>query len=136
MPKGSCTQVLGAIKIGNGARTRIVDLAIRGVSVKSEQIYHELKELAEKLDVTVSEQSFRATGIPVKSGFCIIKGRMHCIIDKKLTVSKKTHVLARTLAAFPLENLYMVPAVRDMIGKSKDREAPGSHKKKLIHDFT
>jgi hypothetical protein len=86
--------------------------------MKPEQIYHELKELAEKLDITVSEQSFRATGIPVKSGFCIVKGKMHCIIDKKLSISKKTDVLARTLADFRVEDLYVVPAVRDVIQKA------------------
>ena len=89
--------------------------------MKPEQIYHELKELAEKLDVTVSEQSFRATGIPVKSGFCVVKGKMHCIIDKKLSILKKLDVLARTLADFPLEHLYVVPAVRDTIQKATKR---------------
>jgi hypothetical protein len=88
-----------------------------------EQIYHELKDLAEKLDVTVSEQSFRSSGIPVKSGFCLIKERMHCIIDKNISLKKKSTVLAQTLAALPHENLYVVPAVRDFI-KKHERKKP------------
>ena len=32
--------------------------------MKPEQIYQELKDLAEKLGVTVSEQNFRASGYP------------------------------------------------------------------------
>ncbi len=85
--------------------------------MKPEQIYQELKDLAEKLDVTVSEQSFRASGIPVKSGFCLIKGKMHCIIDKHLTSHKKAVILAQSLFGLPHENLFMVPAVRDHIRK-------------------
>jgi len=85
--------------------------------MKPEQLYQELKDLAEKLDVTVSEQSFRASGIPVKSGFCIIKGKMHCIIDKNISLHKKTKVLAEALFDLPHENLYVVPAVRDTIKK-------------------
>lgn len=85
--------------------------------MKPEQIYQELKELAEKLGVTVSEQSFRASGIPVKSGFCRIKGEMHCIIDKNITLHKKTRVLAESLYHLPHENLYVVPSVRDIIHK-------------------
>ena len=85
--------------------------------MKPEQLYQEMKDLAEKLDVTVSEQSFRSSGIPVKSGFCIIKGKMHCIIDKNISLHKKTQVLAEALFDLPHENLYVVPAVRDTINK-------------------
>ncbi len=85
--------------------------------MKPEQIYQELKDLAEKLEVTVSEQSFRASGIPVKSGFCLIKGKMHCIIDKNITLRKKTVILAQSLFELPHENLFVVPAVRELILK-------------------
>ena len=92
--------------------------------MKPDQIYQELKDLAEKLGVTVSEQSFRASGIPVKSGFCLIKGEMHCIIDKNITLYKKTKVLAQSISDLPHENLFVVPAVRDVIqkyGKKSER---------------
>jgi hypothetical protein len=97
--------------------------------MKPEQIYQELKDLAEKLDVTVSEQSFRTSGIPVKSGFCLIKGKMHCIIDKNITLHKKSVILAQSLFELPHENLFVVPAVRDLIQKSgrKDNSGQKTH---------
>jgi hypothetical protein len=85
--------------------------------MKPEQIYQDLKDLAEKLGVTVSEQSFRTAGIPVKSGFCLVKGDMHCIIDRNIPVTKKTGILAKSLAHLPHETVYVVPAVRDLILK-------------------
>ena len=85
--------------------------------MKPEQIYQELKDLAEKLGITVSEQSFRASGITVKSGSCLIKGKLHCIIDRNLGVTKKTQVLARALSELPHEKVYVIPAVRDIIEK-------------------
>lgn len=90
--------------------------------MKPEQLYQELKDLAEKLGVTVSEQSFRAAGIPVKSGFCRIRGEMHCIIDKKIPLRKKTEVLARSVCRLPHENVYVVPAVRDLLQKQAQRQ--------------
>ena len=93
--------------------------------MKPEQIYQELKDLAEKLDVTVSEQSFRTSGIPVKSGFCLIKGKMHCIIDKNITLHNKTTILAQSLFELPHENLFVVPAVRDLIQKSGRKDNSG-----------
>lgn len=96
--------------------------------MKPEQIYQELKDLAEKLDVTVSEQSFRTSGIPVKSGFCLIKGKMHCIIDKNISLHKKTVILAQSLFELPHENLFVVPAVRDLIKKYGRKDNSG-HKR-------
>lgn len=96
-------------------------------AMKPEQIYQELKDLAEKLSVTVSEQNFRASGIPVKSGFCLIKGKMHCIIDKNITLHKKTAILAQSLFSLPHENLFVVPAIRDLILKC-GRKDHSSHK--------
>ena len=93
--------------------------------MKPEQIYQELRDLAENLDVTVSEQSFRASGIPVKSGFCLIKGAMHCIIDKNIPLRKKTKVLAQSLHDLPHENLFVVPAVRDIIQKYGQKPEKG-----------
>jgi hypothetical protein len=97
--------------------------------MKPEHIYQELKDLAEKLDLIVSEQSFRASGISVSSGFCIIKGKMHCIIDRNISLRKKTEVLARAIYDLPHENLYVVPAVREVIQKfgnppDKNQKAP------------
>ena len=98
--------------------------------MKPEQIYQDLKDLAEKLGVTVSEQSFRTSGIPVKSGFCLIRGKMHCIIDKKISLHKKTKVLAQSLSRLPHENLFVVPAIRDYLskhGQSKRASKPVNH---------
>ncbi|GAB6905530.1 conserved hypothetical protein [Desulfosarcina cetonica] len=85
--------------------------------MQSEQIYQELKDLAEKLGVRVSEQNFRNSGISVKSGFCIIKGKMNCIIDKSISTRKKIKVLAQAISHLPHEGLYVVPAVREVLRK-------------------
>lgn len=83
--------------------------------MKIEQIYQELKDLAEKLDVTVSEQNFRNTGIRVKSGLCKVKNETHCIIDKHLRVNRKVDVLAECLNLMPHESIYVRPAVRKVL---------------------
>jgi hypothetical protein len=93
--------------------------------MKPEQIYQELKDLAEKLGVMVSEQSFRTSGIPVKSGSCLIKGQMHCIIDKNITLHKKIGILAQSLFDLPHEKLFVVPAVRDLLQKYGRKDSFG-----------
>ena len=84
-----------------------------------EQIYQQLKELAEKLDIQVSEQNFKKTGIPVKSGFCKVKDRQRFIIDKNLSVSQKNQLLASFLNRFQLDNMFILPKIRDYIERQK-----------------
>ena len=83
--------------------------------MKPEQLYQELKDLAEKLGIQVSEQNFRTAGVHVSSGYCKVKGKDHCIIDKHLRLSQKVDVLAECLGALPIESIYIVPAVREYL---------------------
>jgi hypothetical protein len=83
--------------------------------MKSDQLFQEMKLLAEKLDITVTEQNFRKTGINIKSGFCKVKGRNYFYIDKDLPVSKKNEILAEFLSGLEYDNIYIIPALRDFL---------------------
>ncbi len=85
--------------------------------MKPEQIYQELKDLAEKLDVQVSEQNFRTAGIAAKSGVCKVKGQRMLIMDKHKSIRKKIKIVASHLAQIPHENVFIVPAIRDLLEK-------------------
>ena len=85
--------------------------------MKPEQIYQELKDLAEKLEITISEQNFRTTGIKVKSGFCKVKGKDMLILDKHKSIHKKIDIMASHLSEIPHENIFVVPAVRELLEK-------------------
>lgn len=88
--------------------------------MKSKEIFEELKILAEKLHITVLEENFRKTGIKVKSGTCIIKGRMHCIIDKHARINKKVEILAKSLSRLPHEDIFVMPSVREVMDRFAD----------------
>ncbi len=85
--------------------------------MKPEQIYQELKDLAEKLGISVSEQSFRNTGIKVASGLCKVKGQDLLIINKHKSVHKKIQIMASHLAKIPHETVFIVPAIRELLEK-------------------
>ena len=82
--------------------------------MKPEQIYQELTDLAEKLGISVSEQNLRKSGINVKSGLCKVKGKQIFIIDKDKSTHKKNLLLISLLKELPHENIYVVPAVREL----------------------
>jgi len=82
-----------------------------------EQLYQHLKDLAEKLGVEVQEQSFKQVTLPVKSGYCRVKGRDMFIMDKNLSVMKKNSTLAGFLRTQPHENIFIPPAVRELLSR-------------------
>ena len=86
--------------------------------MKSTQLYQHLKETAEKMDITVSEQNLRATGVNARSGLCTVKGKQLFIMDKHLPVRQKVEVLAECLRHMPLDDIYLVPAIRNYLERS------------------
>ncbi len=89
--------------------------------MKPEQLYESLKDLTEKLDITVSEQNLRISGLQVKSGFCKVKGEQMFIMDKHKNIREKVEILAEYLSKMPIEDIYIIPAVRDILDKYSDK---------------
>ena len=89
--------------------------------MKPDQLYQELKDLAERMQITVSEQNLRTTGIKVQSGLCSVKGQNMFIMDKHKSVHKKIGILATQLATIPHEDLYIIPAVRELLEKYAEK---------------
>jgi ABC-type enterochelin transport system substrate-binding protein len=83
--------------------------------MKPLELYDELKQVAEKLDITVSEHNFRTTGISVKSGLCKVRGKFQFIMNKHSSIHKKIELLADCINDFSHENVYVMPAVRDYL---------------------
>jgi len=86
--------------------------------MKKAELYRHLIDIAAKLEIRVSEQNLQVTKINAKSGLCQVKGEYVFIMDKKLPLSEKIDVLADCLKAKSLDDIYIVPAVRDFIGTS------------------
>jgi hypothetical protein len=80
-----------------------------------ESLYRELVDAADRLHISVVEQSFRTTGIPVKSGLCKIRGQNLYIMDKHLAVCDKIQLLSECLAGIAHEDHYFKPVVRKLL---------------------
>ena len=86
-----------------------------------EQLYEHLKEIADKLGISVLEQSFKQAGLPVKSGHCRVKGEDLFIMDRSLPLVKKNQALTKFLSTRAHENIYMLPAVRELLQKKNKK---------------
>ncbi len=87
--------------------------------MKADQLYEHLKELLDRMGVSVSEQNLKTSGIQVRSGYCKVKGQERFIIDKHLTIHRKNRLLASFLQSYPLDNTFIPPKVREFIQSQK-----------------
>ena len=85
--------------------------------MKADVLFQHLVDLALRLGIEVSQQNLRISGLPVRSGLCTVHGKRRFILDKKLSLSQKNELLAAELKRCPLDELYIVPAVREYIRK-------------------
>jgi len=98
--------------------------------MKPEQLYQGLKDLADRLDIIVSEQKLSTESLKVKSGLCKIRGQLVMILDKQLSVYKKSAILAACLSDMPHDAIFVIPAVREFLARHRkpvllNAKAPG-----------
>lgn len=83
--------------------------------MKPEEMFQQLRELAERLDITVSEQNLRKSGVHVQSGFCVVKNKKFLILDKQKSALEKNMIMASFLGNKIHDDMYLMPAVREFI---------------------
>ena len=69
------------------------------------------------MQIMVSEQNLKVSGIKVRSGLCTVKGQKLFVMDKNKTLHKKIKILATQLAMLPHEEMYIIPAIRELLEK-------------------
>ena len=102
--------------------------------MKPEEMYQHLKELAERLNITVSEQNLRKSGVNAQSGFCIIKNRKLFILDKTKSTFEKNTIVASFLSKAITDDIYIMPAVREFIQKYADDDNQVVIKSRLLRE--
>jgi hypothetical protein len=80
------------------------------MKINYEVILLELKELAEQIGYRIRYEKGDFDG-----GYCLLKDQKFIIINKKIEVKKKISILARNLYEIGIENVYLKPALREII---------------------
>ncbi|MFP4474276.1 MAG: hypothetical protein ACLFOY_01870 [Desulfatibacillaceae bacterium] len=83
--------------------------------ITNEAMFGALADLAERFGVEVRERVLKAPGVNVQSGLCQVRGRPMLILERKLPLSDKISVMAEALAGMPVDEVYLMPAVRDLL---------------------
>ncbi len=81
----------------------------------NDSLLQSLIELAEKLSVRVIFRNLKDDEFVIKSGMCSIKGDTLIIIDSRVSLEEKVKTLCQELKKFNLDNIFISPAMRDIL---------------------
>ncbi|MFB3924513.1 MAG: hypothetical protein ACE14T_00535 [Syntrophales bacterium] len=80
----------------------------------------QLEELAYKLGLKIREEHIAEDEVPVVGGLCRIKDENVIIINSKAAVKDRIRVLIDVFSRFDLNNIYIRPALREMLERQKN----------------
>jgi hypothetical protein len=83
----------------------------------------ELESVCEKLQIKVVHAELTGEGMST-GGLCKVMGEWRIILDKRAAMGERISVLARALAGFDLEQVYVSPKARALITRHTPSSAP------------
>lgn len=83
--------------------------------VQDEFLLKHFEDLASKLGIAVRRESVNSEETSGKGGLCRIGGRYVLFIDPGATTEEKILVMKKALRHFDLSDIYVVPAVRELL---------------------
>lgn len=75
-----------------------------------EELYSQFKQLAEQMGIVFIEGQGDFVG-----GYCTVKSERFIVLNKIQSLNQRLRVLAESFKKMNLQNLYIVPVLRDFI---------------------
>lgn len=91
----------------------------KALDENKESVIRDLTEVLEKVGFTV-----RTEKGSFKGGFCILKEQNLFLINKNLEQDKKISIIAKSIASFPINDIYIKPGIRELIENERADEDP------------
>ena len=83
--------------------------------MNDEIILSYLEELAEKLEILVRDENINIEESSSTGGLCRVEEQYILILNSKSTVKEKIKVMIEALNQFDLSDIYVKPAIRELL---------------------
>jgi hypothetical protein len=87
--------------------------------MESYKVLEHLEGLARKLGVEVVYQGLAMDEYSSGGGLCKVKGAYKVFLDRSEPTERRIQILARALSSFNSDEVYVLPAVREILEKSQ-----------------
>lgn len=82
--------------------------------MKKEKLYSEFEELGQRLGVKIIKGKGNFTG-----GICTVKDETVIVVNKMKPIEHRLKILATSFLEYNLDDIYMIPALRAFIEKTR-----------------
>ncbi len=87
--------------------------------MNEELILEHLEKIARSKSIIIRYERLEDGELIIRSGSCRVKGNEYIIVDSRLTLKERIGVIARELRKRNLEDIYMLPLIREIIDKQE-----------------
>lgn len=84
--------------------------------MNDEVLLRELEELAERLGISVRDESISSEDSSSSGGLCRLEGKYMIILNSRAATGEKNQVMIRALRQFDLGAIYVKPFIRELLG--------------------
>ncbi|HEY3359010.1 MAG TPA: hypothetical protein VGQ83_37515 [Polyangia bacterium] len=91
--------------------------------MKFDRVLEELEAAADKAGVKVQYDALSGEGMG-QGGLCKVRGQWRVIIDRRASPGERVVLLARALAGFDLEGVFLSPEARELMERHRPQEPP------------
>ena len=92
--------------------------------MNTEYLLNQLEELAGRLGIGIRYENVNVEESSLAGGFCRIKEKYVLIIQPQATINEKVRIITEALKTFPLGDIYVKPALRELIEAVSDDPDP------------
>jgi hypothetical protein len=78
-----------------------------------EELLTQLEELAARLDIQIRQESVKSEDPATFGGYCRIGQRHVIIVHSRASTRRKIDILSESLKRFSVDELFLLPALRD-----------------------
>ncbi len=83
--------------------------------MNEEVLLNQLKELAEKLGISVRDENIDIEESSGFGGLCRVEGKYILILNSRAAMKEKNQVMIKALQQFDLSEIYIKPVIRELL---------------------
>ncbi len=87
--------------------------------MNEELILEHLEKIARSKSIIIRYERLEDGELIIRSGSCRVKGNEYIIVDSRLPLKERIEIIARELRKKNLEDIYMLPLIREIIDKQE-----------------
>lgn len=78
-----------------------------------------LEDLAFRLGIEIVYEKLGEADFSIEGGLCKVKGVYKIFMDPSTPIEVQIEILARALSSFKIEDLYLLPFIREILEKAR-----------------